>query len=82
MPDNILLHKIGDAVISDEAAETISYWQRHDNDNIEGHIVEIMKSVGFIARIAEQAGEPYIEPAMRHIIYLSGIAEELEVFKK
>lgn len=77
-----VLHKIGEAVISEEAVDTLTNWQDHDNDNIEGRIVEMLKAVGFIARMAEQMGSQFTVEAMHHIVFLSGLAEELEVFKK
>jgi len=77
-----VLHKIGEAVFSDSSVETVASWQDHSNDTIEGRIVDLLKTAGFIARLSEQVGEPYIGEAMHHIILLSGLAEELEVFKK
>jgi len=84
MPQNntIVLHKIGDAVLSDKTVDTIANWQQHDNDSVEGRICDLLKAVGFIARLSEQLGETYLQDAMHHITLISGIAEELEVFKK
>jgi hypothetical protein len=79
---SVVLHKIGDAVLSDKTVETIASWQQHDNDSVEGRICDLLKAVGFIARLSEQLGETYLQDAMHHITLISGIAEELEVFKK
>lgn len=83
MKDNKILHKLGEAIISDQAAELIESWQGHNNDSLDGHVTEILKAVSFIAIVSEATGsDDYKHRAMQHVVSLSGIAEELETFRK
>jgi len=79
-----LQYKIGDAVLSEEAAEKLVYWQENDNEPIEGIICSLLKVGRFIAckSSSNQFNDEEMAESMRHIITISELARDIEVFKK
>ena len=77
-------HRIGDAVITEESAAQLAEWQSHDNDGIDGKVCDLLKAVSFIACLSSEFSfdEKSKAESMQHIITLSELARDIEVFKK
>jgi hypothetical protein len=82
--NNEVVHKIGDAVLTEKAIETLESWQKNGNDNLEGWVCDLLKVCGFIARTSEAYSftENDRKAALRNIITISEMTDELDIFKK
>lgn len=81
---NQVVHKIGEAIIQDEAVELLENWQSHDNECLNGSVTYILKVVSFLACASSKYAflEEDKTKVMDHIVNLSELAENLENFKK
>jgi len=77
-------HKIGDAVITEEGAAQLASWQEFDNDTLDGAVCDLLKVVSFMACTASayDFNEKDKTESMKHIIILSEMSKNIEVFKK
>lgn len=81
---NQVVHKIGEAIIQDEAVELLEAWQSHDNECLNGSVTYIHKVISFIACASSKYAflEEDKTKMMEHIVNLSELADNIERFKK